>query len=90
MTTKVISYTEARNNLTGVINDVLQNCMPIVISSRGKRVVVIPEDEYTSFVETDYLLRSPANAERLAESKRQAENGETSRISLSDLKKMCK
>lgn len=64
--------------------------MPIVINSRGKRVVVIPEDEYTSFVETDYLLRSPANAERLAESKRQAENGETSRISLSDLKKMCK
>lgn len=90
MTTRVISYTEARNNLTGVINSVLQNCIPVVIDSKGKRVVVIPEDEYTSYVETDYLLRSPANAERLAESKKQAENGEVEKISISDLEKMCK
>lgn len=48
-----------------------------VIIEHGEhhRVVMIPLEEYESMNETDYLLRSPANASRLLESVGQLKAG---------------
>jgi len=60
------SYTEARAHLASLLDRVNDNRETIVIKRRnGKRVALIDADELESLEETAYLLRSPANAERL-------------------------
>ena len=43
-------------------------------------------DEYNSQKETEYLLSSPKNAEHLAKSLKQLENGETIQVTLEELR----
>lgn len=49
--------------------------------------VLISEDEYNSLRETLYLMRSPANAARLAQGIAQLEAGESVEVSMDDLAK---
>lgn len=65
----IVTYSEARNNLKSVLDRVIANSMPTVIfRQNGGSVVVVPKDEYDSWTETNYLLSSPANAQRLRDS----------------------
>ena len=50
-----ISYSTARAHLAGTMNKVRENHEPVVITRRGEE-------------ETTFLLRSPANAQRLLRS----------------------
>jgi len=60
------SYTEARRNLAAVLDRAVDDREPVVIIRRGKpSAVVIAADELASLVETAYLFRVPANADRL-------------------------
>ena len=62
----IVTFSEARNNLKSVLDKVVANSMPTVIfRQRGGSVVVISKDEYDRISETNYLLSSPVNAERL-------------------------
>jgi antitoxin YefM len=62
----IVSYSEARNNLKSVLDRVVANHMPTVIfRQKGQSVVVMSKDDYDALNETNYLLSSPANAERL-------------------------
>ena len=64
-----ISYSEARKNLASLMDSVCDDSDVVVITRRKARPVVLMSlDEYNSIQETGYLLRSPANAERLRES----------------------
>ena len=64
-----ISYSEARKNLATLMDSVCDDSDIVVITRRKARPVVLMSlDEYNSIQETAYLLRSPANAERLLES----------------------
>ena len=64
-----ISYSEARKNLATLMDSVCDDSDVVVITRRKARPVVLMSlDEYNSIQETAYLLRSPANAERLLES----------------------
>lgn len=64
-----ISYSEARKNLATLMDSVCADSDVVVITRRKARPVVLMSlDEYNSIQETAYLLRSPANAERLLES----------------------
>ena len=66
---RIVSYTHARNNLAKMIKSVVADCEPVAITRQhGEPVVMIPLAEYESLTETDYLLRSPANARNLAKS----------------------
>jgi len=48
----------------------------LVVTRQGSRsVVLLSEDEYLGMMETLHLLRSPANAERLMISLREADAG---------------
>lgn len=69
---RIVSYTHARSNLAKMIKSVVDDCAPVAITRQsGEPVVMIPLAEYESLTETDYLLRSPANARNLAKSMEQ-------------------
>ena len=61
-----MSYSELRQKLKSALDSVCDTRVPLRITRRnGERVVVLPESEYEALEETAYLLRSPANAEKL-------------------------
>ena len=66
---KAISYTAARENLASTMDKVCEDHNPVIITrNRDQSVVMISLEDFESLEETAYLLRSPANAKRLAES----------------------
>jgi antitoxin YefM len=74
---KAISYSEARENLKSVIDQCVDDHMPIAITrQRGEGAVLVSESDWASIEETLYLLRSPANAARLLASIERLNAGE--------------
>ncbi len=64
-----ITYPKARHELAKLLNQVTHNREIVVIQRRGEEeVAMIAASELESLLETAYLLRSPANAERLLSS----------------------
>lgn len=60
-----ITASEARRRLFPLLEEVNEDQKAVEIVSKGSTTFLVPADEYNSLVETVYLLRSPANAERL-------------------------
>jgi antitoxin YefM len=61
-----ISYSTARANLAKTMDRICDDREPLIITRNGERsVVMLSLDDYNALAETAYLLRSPANAERL-------------------------
>ena len=74
---RAISYSEARETLKSVIDEVIASRAPIAITrQRGEGAVLVSESEWASIEETMYLLRSPVNAARLLEAIRGLNAGE--------------
>lgn len=72
----VISYSAARQNLKSVMDKVIDDCSEVIITRRnGQPVVMVSLDDWNSIMETDYLLSTPANAERLRRGIKQFESG---------------
>jgi antitoxin YefM len=64
-----LSYTAARQNLAKTMKKVCENHDPVIITrNKSESVVMLSLEDYESISETNYLLRSPANAGRLCES----------------------
>ena len=73
---RVINFSEARNNLKTVLDQVIADTDYTVITCRdSKDAVVMSLDSFNSFLETFHLLKSPANAEHLAKSIAQYRSG---------------
>lgn len=62
-----ISASDARSRLFPLIQQVNDDHLPVRISSKGGDAVLMSAEDYDSWQETIYLLRSPANARRLME-----------------------
>src|SRR5258705_6074821 len=63
---KTRTYSDAREHLATVIEDVISTREAELITRRGyEPVVIIPADELAGLLETAHLLRSPKNAQRL-------------------------
>ncbi|MFC5804897.1 type II toxin-antitoxin system Phd/YefM family antitoxin [Streptomyces formicae] len=60
-----ITATEARAKLFPLIQQVNDDHEPVEITSKGGNAVLMSADDYHSWQETVYLLRSPANAAHL-------------------------
>jgi antitoxin YefM len=60
-----ISASEARKTLFPLIEQVNNDHTVVEITSRSGDAVLMSADDYRSWQETVYLLRSPANAARL-------------------------
>ncbi len=74
---KIVSFSEARNNLKTVLDAVVNDANATVITRRdAEDAVVMSLDYYNSLMETVYLLRSPANAKHLNRSIEQYRAGQ--------------
>jgi antitoxin YefM len=61
-----ITYTQARKNFSSVMNQVCDDHAPVIITRQSERpVVMMSLEDYSALEETMYLLKSPANAQRL-------------------------
>ena len=66
---KVVTEQEARTQLSELADAAWDNHDVVVIAREGGRsTVMMSLEDYESLNETAYLLRSPANAERLLQS----------------------
>ena len=66
---KVVTEQEARNQLSELADATWDNHDVVVIAREGGRsTVMLSLEDYESLNETAYLLRSPANADRLIQS----------------------
>ena len=71
------SYSQARQNLSNILNLVCDDYEEVCIKRKnGDRVVIIPAEDYESLKETAYLLSTEANRKVLTESLLQAESGQ--------------
>ena len=63
-----ISYTAARENLASTMDRVCADHSPVIITrNRDQSVVMLSLEDFESLEETAYLMRSPANTQRLLE-----------------------
>jgi antitoxin YefM len=73
---KVVSFSEARNNLKTVFDEVVENADYTIVTRRdAENVVVMSLDSFNSLLETFHLLKSPANAAHLQRSISQFRQG---------------
>ena len=73
---RVVTFSEARNNLKQVIDQVVDDADVAVISRRdAPDAIVMSLETYNSWLETVHLLKTPANAAHLAKSIRQLRSG---------------
>jgi antitoxin YefM len=70
-----ITATEARKRLFPLIQEVNDDATTIEIVSKNGSAFLMSAAEYRSLRETEYLLRSPANARRLLRSLEDARAG---------------
>ena len=65
----VITVSQAESNLQNVIDQIINDVEPIIITTdTGDSVVMLSLDEFNAWQETRYLLSTPANAEQLMKS----------------------
>lgn len=66
---QTIDYKDVLAHLAETMDRVTESCAPLLVTrSKGEPVVMMSLMEYNALEETAYLLRSPANAQRLIKS----------------------
>ena len=74
---RTMTYSESRARYAEVLDKVIDDAEPIIITRAGhENVVIVSQREYDSLVETVHLIRSPANARRLFDAMERMERGE--------------
>ena len=82
------TYTQARDGLAKLLDQVTHNREVVVIQRRGEEeVAMIAASELESLMETAYLLRSPANAERLLSAFGRALKNEVAPLTVEELRR---
>lgn len=72
----VMTYSDARANLKGVMDHVVQDRAQVVVTrQKSEAVVLVSLSDWNAMAETMHLLSTPANAARLRESIAQLEGG---------------
>ncbi|MGD2086583.1 MAG: type II toxin-antitoxin system prevent-host-death family antitoxin [Candidatus Aminicenantes bacterium] len=74
---RVVTFSEARNNLKYILDQVVEDADYTVIKRRDSEdAVVMSLDTFNSYLETFHLLNSPANADHLSKSIDQYKRGQ--------------
>ena len=82
---RVINFSEARNHLKSVIDQVVNDADYTIITRRdADDAVLMSLDHFNGLMETVHLLKSPANAQHLAKSIKQYRAGKTTQHDLVD------
>ncbi len=81
------TYTQARERLAALMDQVADTREPVLIRRRGhETVALVLAEELASWLETAYLLRSPKNARRLLEASQRAADGEGETFTVEELR----
>lgn len=73
---EIVGYSEARQRLAKLMDTVVDDRRPVVITrQKAPAVVMLSLEEYQAMAETLHLVRSPRNARRLHKAVRDAEVG---------------
>ncbi|CDO38770.1 type II toxin-antitoxin system Phd/YefM family antitoxin [Novosphingobium sp. KN65.2] len=73
----VVTYTDARANLKGVMDNVTANRTPVILTrQRGESVVMVSLSDWNAIEETMHLLSTPTNTGRLRASIAQLESSD--------------
>ena len=82
---RVVNFSEARNRLKNVLDQVVNDADYTIISRRdADDAVVMSLDQFNGLMETVHLLKNPANAVHLDKSIKQYHSGNTVEHSLTD------
>jgi antitoxin YefM len=82
---RIISFSDARNKLKSVLDQVVSDADYTIISRRdADDAVVMSLDQFNRLMETVHLLKSPANAAHLEKSIKQYRSGKTKQQELVD------
>jgi len=82
---KVVNFSEARNQLKSVLDQVVNDADYTIISRRdADDAVVMSLDHFNGLMETVHLLKSPVNAAHLSKSITQYREGKTKQHGLTD------
>ncbi|MEL6440887.1 MAG: type II toxin-antitoxin system prevent-host-death family antitoxin [Cyanobacteria bacterium J06621_8] len=82
---KIVTFTEARNKLKTVLDQVVDDADYTVITRRdADDAVVMSLDYFNSLLETVHLLKSPANAAHLERSIAQYKQGQVTEKDLDE------
>jgi antitoxin YefM len=82
---RIVNFSEARNSLKAVIDQVIEDADYTVIARRdAPDAVMMSLDTFNSLMETVHLLKSPANAVHLARSIEQYRQGKLTQYDLID------
>lgn len=82
---EVVSFSQACNDLKSVCDRVVDDADTALIFRDGaENIVVMSEDYFNGLQETARLLRSPRNAQRLADAVKDADSGDFERHDLID------
>jgi len=83
---KALNYSEFRQNLKTSLDEVYENHEPLIVTRKhNQNMVVLSEEDYSSLMETVYLLSSKNNANRLLESIEQVKKEEKVSFDFSQL-----
>ena len=78
-----VTYTDFRQNLSHFLNKVDDDCEEVVITrSKGRKAVLLSLSEYSSLMETAYLLSTPKNRRNLEKSLKQVKEGKIVNVDL--------
>ena len=82
---RVVNFSDARNRLKNVLDQVVEDSDYTVISRRdAEDAVVMSLDSFNGLMETVHLLKSPPNAAHLAKSIAQYRSGDVESHGLVD------
>lgn len=82
---KVVNFSEARNRLKSILDQVVSDADYTIISRRdAEDAVVMSLDQFNGLMETVHLLKSPANVAHLDKSIKQYRSGKAENHGLID------
>ena len=76
---QVLNYTDFRKNMKSVLDKTVEDHEIVIISrSNDKDIVLLSLQDYNSWMETMYLMRSERNRTRLSDAVERTEKGDFS------------
>jgi antitoxin YefM len=90
MLAKQTNYTNLRQNLASVLDEVIEDRGCVIVSRTGKEdVAIIAAAELFNMMETLHLLKSPANAKKLFAAMERADKLEFLQVESQSLEQLC-
>ncbi|AFZ53268.1 type II toxin-antitoxin system prevent-host-death family antitoxin [Cyanobacterium aponinum FACHB-4101] len=90
MLTKQTNYTNLRQNLASILDEIIEDRGIVIVNRTGKEdVAMLSAQELSSMMETLYLLKSPANARKLLAAMERANELECVKIESQSVSELC-